>query len=241
MSNEVATIGTQTNDDVIYQVVQGNLDKLSQGERVRYALQVAQSLGLNPTTAPIQILNLKGKAVMYIRKDGTEQLRKLHKASLHVVARELIDGEIYTVTARATLPDGRSDESVGAVSLANLKGEDRANAIMKAETKAKRRVTLSICGLGFLDESEVSDMVASPEPSAPAVVVEQPPAQQPRPISDEQRSRIDELTASLGVTPEQMVKGIKKRFNVSDWHKLTYKQASDIITGLEEKLEATPA
>ena len=29
---------------------------------------------------------------------------------------------------------------------------------MKAETKAKRRVTLSICGLGILDESETDTM-----------------------------------------------------------------------------------
>jgi hypothetical protein len=29
---------------------------------------------------------------------------------------------------------------------------------MKAETKAKRRVTLSICGLGFLDESELESV-----------------------------------------------------------------------------------
>lgn len=33
-----------------------------------------------------------------------------------------------------------------------------ANALMKAETKAKRRVTLSICGLGLLDESEIDTM-----------------------------------------------------------------------------------
>ncbi len=28
---------------------------------------------------------------------------------------------------------------------------------MKCETKAKRRATLSICGLGFLDETEIED------------------------------------------------------------------------------------
>jgi hypothetical protein len=33
-----------------------------------------------------------------------------------------------------------------------------ANALMKAETKAKRRATLSICGLGMLDETEVEDI-----------------------------------------------------------------------------------
>jgi hypothetical protein len=63
------------------------------------------------------------------------------------------------------------------VSLHNLKGEALANAIMKCETKAKRRVTLSICGLGLLDEldvetlptvvSDVAQPVAQIAPSAP--------------------------------------------------------------------------
>jgi hypothetical protein len=37
---------------------------------------------------------------------------------------------------------------------------ERANTILKAITKAKRRVTLSICGLGWLDETEVEDIPA---------------------------------------------------------------------------------
>lgn len=39
-----------------------------------------------------------------------------------------------------------------------LTGDALANAIMKAETKAKRRVTLSICGLGMTDESEIGSI-----------------------------------------------------------------------------------
>jgi hypothetical protein len=39
-----------------------------------------------------------------------------------------------------------------------LTGDALANAIMKAETKAKRRVTLSICGLGMTDESEIDSI-----------------------------------------------------------------------------------
>jgi len=38
------------------------------------------------------------------------------------------------------------------------KAKEVANAIMKAITKAKRRVTLSICGLGMLDETEVESL-----------------------------------------------------------------------------------
>jgi hypothetical protein len=40
---------------------------------------------------------------------------------------------------------------------------------MKAETKAKRRVTLSICGLGLLDESEVEDLNQTPPDQRPAL------------------------------------------------------------------------
>ena len=36
-----------------------------------------------------------------------------------------------------------------------MTGDTLANALMKASTKAKRRATLSICGLGVLDESEI--------------------------------------------------------------------------------------
>lgn len=65
------------------------------------------------------------------------------------------------MTARATDPAGRSDEAIGAVSVAGLRGDALANAIMKAETKAKRRVTLSIVGLGWLDESEIETIPAA--------------------------------------------------------------------------------
>ena len=64
---------------------------------------------------------------------------------------------MYIVTARAEA-NGRIDEATGAVSLELLKGENRANAIMKAETKAKRRVTLSFAGLGMLDETEIESI-----------------------------------------------------------------------------------
>jgi hypothetical protein len=50
------------------------------------------------------------------------------------------------------------DAATGAVSIGTLKGEAKANAIMKAETKAKRRVTLSISGMGWTDESEVDSI-----------------------------------------------------------------------------------
>jgi hypothetical protein len=63
---------------------------------------------------------------------------------------------------------------------------------MKAETKAKRRATLSICGLAVLDETEV-DSIAG----AQAVPVEQfhaEPKKASKPTKEERRRDLDELT-----------------------------------------------
>ena len=140
--------------------VGGDLSQLTPQQRVDYYGNVCNSMGLNPLTKPFAYLKLNNKLVLYVLKDCTEQLRKIHDVSLRITSREKID-TVYVVTASATLPSGRVDESTGVVSLGNLKGDVLANAMMKAETKAKRRVTLSIVGLGWLDESEVETVPAA--------------------------------------------------------------------------------
>ena len=135
-------------------LLNGDLSRLKPAERVQYMLTVCQSLGLNPLTKPFEFITLNSKLVMYARRECTEQLRKIHGVSIRITAREVMD-DVYVVTAQATDREGRCDESTGAVPIGGLKGEPKANAFLKAETKAKRRVTLSISGLGMLDESEV--------------------------------------------------------------------------------------
>lgn len=132
----------------------GDLSKLTEDQRAHLYRSVCESVGLNPLTRPFEYIMLNGKLTFYARKDCTEQLRAKHNVALTIVARENIEG-VFAVTARATTPNGRTDESIGAVAVAGLRGEALCNAIMKAETKSKRRVTLSICGLGMLDESEM--------------------------------------------------------------------------------------
>lgn len=138
-------------------VILGDLSKLSPEDRVRYYGEVCKSLGLNPLTRPFDYITLSGRLTLYARKDAADQLRRLHEISVEVVSRDTTDG-VLIVHARATMPGGRSDEDFGAVPVAGLKGEAAANAVMKAVTKAKRRVTLSVCGLGMLDETEVESV-----------------------------------------------------------------------------------
>jgi hypothetical protein len=137
--------------------VSGDLKQLSAQQRLAYYGKVCSSVGLNPYTQPFDYIVLNGKLTLYAKKNATDQIREIKKVSIRIVSKEVMD-DVFIVHAEARMPDGRQDEDLGIVALGALKGEFKANAIMKAITKAKRRVTLSICGLGFLDETEVESV-----------------------------------------------------------------------------------
>jgi len=151
---------TITPGEIMEQVlIKGDLKNLSESERARYYTRVCDSVGLNPLTKPFEYITLNGKLCLYARKDATDQLRKLYAVSVLESTQEEMEG-VYIVVCKVADKSGRTDIARGAVNIAGLKGEALANALMKTETKAKRRATLSICGLGFLDETEIEDIDA---------------------------------------------------------------------------------
>lgn len=153
--NVPAKVSAPEGDVMESVIAKGDLAKLTSEQRVQYYNEVCKSLGLNPLTQPLSYMTLSGKLTLYATRACTDQLRKIHNVSLEVVSRQLAD-DILTVRVKARMPGGREDEDLGSVAFPDsLKGEARSNAVMKAVTKAKRRATLSICGLGWLDELEV--------------------------------------------------------------------------------------
>jgi hypothetical protein len=154
-------------------ITKGDLAKLTPDERVRYYGAVCRSLGLNPLTKPFEFITLNNKLTLYALRNCTDQLRTIHGVSVDDLAESEREG-VFIVTAKVRNRDGRTDVAKGAVSIANLKGEPLANAMMKAETKAKRRATLSLCGLGFLDETEIADIPIThrrpPQPAPNAMI-----------------------------------------------------------------------
>lgn len=158
-------------------ILRGDLSTLAPEQKVSYYNAVCQSVGLNPLTNPFAYMRLNGKEVLYATRACTDQIRAVHKVSIKIISRELL-GDIYVVTAQARYGD-REDESTGAVPVKGLSGDALANAYMKAETKAKRRVTLSVCGLGLLDETEVETI---PGASTSAVSPEHKKIAPPPPI-----------------------------------------------------------
>lgn len=137
-------------------IIHGDLSKLTTEQQEKYYEMLCDACGLDWRFRPFDYLKLNGKLVLYANKNCGEQLRQNRKISISLPEKKIEEG-VYIVTARAE-SGGRHDEATGAVSIDMLKGEQRANAIMKAETKAKRRVTLSFAGLGMLDETEVESI-----------------------------------------------------------------------------------
>jgi hypothetical protein len=156
-------------------IAAGDIGRLNPEQRIALYRSVCQSLGLNELTQPFQYLNLSGKTVLYATKSCTEQLRQIHGVSVIEMRQERVD-DCLIVTVSVRDRTGREDIATGAVSLAGLKGEALSNAFMKAETKAKRRATLSVCGLAVLDESE-TDSIAG----AARVMVEDAHKPEPKP------------------------------------------------------------
>jgi len=144
-------------------VVAGDLSKLTAEERWDYYRGVCQSVGLNPYTKPFEYVVLNGKMVLYANKNAGEQLRRIYGISIPQPQTQLQDG-LCIVTVTGTDARGRTDSEIGAVVLP-AGGEARANALMKALTKAKRRLTLSMCGLGMLDETEVETIPNATRPT----------------------------------------------------------------------------
>lgn len=175
--------------------VAGDLSALSPDQRMTYYGEVCQSLGLNPFTRPFEYIKLNGKLVLYAKKEAGDQLRTLHGVSITKVDKQR-DGDLYVVTAYARDKTGREDADVGIVTIKGLAGEALANAMMKTVTKAKRRVTLAICGLGWLDETEVETI----------------PNAQPVTVTD-----AGEVVDPPQAPPRATYKQPAKKFNLPDW------------------------
>lgn len=187
VTTDKSTITPEAMEKVL---LQGGLEKLTPQERLHYYNSLCVSLGLNPLTRPFEYMTLDGKLTLYARKDCTEQLRKRDKISISIKSREFTNG-LYVVTAVATNGEGRSDESIGAVAVQGIEGKNLANQLMRAETKAKRRATLSIAGLGMFDESEE--------------------ASDPEPQSTEPKTP-DEMKAAVAKVDAEIIEKEKERF-----------------------------
>lgn len=142
-------------DDALWQVVSsGDLRGLSPAQKTAFYQYKCRELGISPAHQPFQFITFQGKEILYGTKNLAEQLRGLHGVTFHGISFS-DEGDLMTYEGFVRTRDGREDYEVGVLAVGGLKGEARANAKMKCLTKFKRRATLSICGAGVPDETEI--------------------------------------------------------------------------------------
>ena len=154
MNKEVSEINKKAIESAL---MDGDLSRLNPDEKLAHYQSVCETIGLNPLTQPFQYITLNGKLKMYALKGATDQLRKIYNINCKITKTEYIE-DIYVVTVEVKDIKGRTDEDMGFAKVAGLKGDMLGNAILKAVTKGKRRATLSMCGLGMLDEDEIKSI-----------------------------------------------------------------------------------
>lgn len=143
-------------------VLKGDIKELTPQAKVDYYIQLCRSLDLNPASQPFQVIAFQGREQLYAKKDATDQLRARRGISITKLER-CTTQDVFEVTAYGVDKEGRTDAATGAVTVKGLTGDALANAHMKAETKAKRRLTLSLAGLGMLDETEIETIPGAKE------------------------------------------------------------------------------
>jgi hypothetical protein len=155
-------------------VATGDLTELNPEQRATHYTQVCEAMGIDYRLQPLKYIavddpNGGRKTILYALRGATDQIRKNRGIKITKLTKEFIE-DVVIFTAEATDKDGVTDISTGAVSMKNKKGSELAEVIMSAETKAKRRVTLSISGSGLLDELEVANL-NGPIPVTPGIGV----------------------------------------------------------------------
>jgi hypothetical protein len=182
-------------------VLKGDTSKLTVEQKLQYYNAVCDSVGLNPATRPFQFLTFQGKELLYPDKTCAEQLRSLKGISLSGPKFTFPDGLIM-VEITATDRAGRTDTDFGIVDFGGRdKSLSRGDAMLKAVTKAKRRVTFSICGLGFLNN--IADAVDDGTP----VTIEEVPLAQLHGVeylSTEQFEALTEYAKASGLSPKAL-------------------------------------
>lgn len=163
MTNEVRTLDKNI---IATLVLKGDMKNLSPQQKVDYYNYRCQQAGIDPSAKPFDVLTFQGKEVLYANAACAQQLRMNRNLSVLVTGREKLD-DIYCVYCEVKDSDGHITQNMGSLSVAGLKGEALANAFMKATTKAIRRSILAHCGLGMLDEDEVTNQEWTKEPVVP--------------------------------------------------------------------------
>jgi hypothetical protein len=138
-----------------------DLESLTEQQKQEYYLSACEHYGIPADLNLLAFIwmdsgDSKKTLQLYAKKGATDIIRANLGISTVKLVKDAGDGYVAWI-AEGKDKTGRSEIAVGSASTAGLKGQNLASAVMIAQTRATRRMTLQFTGGGLLDESEVND------------------------------------------------------------------------------------
>jgi hypothetical protein len=151
----------------------GDLTSLPEPEKDKVLVKMCAHYGLDPIMRPFVMITLNGKQIWYPTKAATDQVAVKFKLTRELLEiKENVERGILECRVRIFQDANvRSETFVAAVSISEfvktnggqivtkiISGEAYANALMKVESKAKRRATLGWLGITDYYENDGSEI-----------------------------------------------------------------------------------
>ena len=219
---------------VVEQLIRGDVSSVPREALLRYVFTFCERVGISPLAVPFSLLKTQRGMQLVANRNFYDAVASKYSVSRECVGEGFFEGtKLYYTRYRATTPDGRVTEDMALVDTAGLNGNDLANAIMKAHTKGRNRVTRAHLGFPFPDETEAETV-----PGASVVSIEEmpnagngePPAPEPEPpkANDQQIKRIHALAKKIGMDEKAYRAFLEQRFGVRSSKSLTPEQAEEL-------------
>jgi len=227
---------------VIEQLIRGDVSSVPREALLRYIFTFCERVGISPLAVPFSLMKTQRGMQLVANRNFYDAVASKYSVSRECVNEGFFEGtKLYFTRYRATTPDGRVTEDMALVDTSGLNGNDLANAIMKAHTKGRNRVTRAHLGFPFPDETEAETV-----PGASVVSIDEvpnggngePPAPEPEPprASREQIKRIHALARRLGMDENAYRAFLEQRFGVRSSKSLTPEQAEELAHEMSQLL-----
>lgn len=164
----------------------GDLAMLPDSEKDKVLLKMCEHYSLDPVLRPFILIKLNGKEVWYPTKAATDQVAAKFNLTREVIEiKENIErgilecrvkitqensNRIETCVAAVSIMEFARNQATGKVEPQPMRGEAYANALMKVETKAKRRATLGWLGIADMQDPGEESMPESKSVTAEAAL-----------------------------------------------------------------------
>jgi hypothetical protein len=172
-----------------------NLNNLNEEERKAYYLQACEYFNLPPELNLLYLDWMESgdgtrNLVLAATKGATDIIRGRQGITTVDLKMEPMFGCV-NFTAVGQNGKGRIERAIGSCGVDGLRGRALEVAIMTAQTRATRRMTLQFLGGGLLDETEFEERAIKAAPALVEVAPQIPPLQ---PIAQAEKSPYTQIT-----------------------------------------------